>query len=523
MTTSVFVNDVRVPERHRSLVPETVKSIADSFRDIGQQTPITFYWADDTDDDTPVLIAGRHRLEAARSLGWEYIEAVEMDTDDLTQELWEIDENLMRADLTAVERAEHTARRADIVEKRAESLIPQNEEKPAHRPSRGQGDFVKDTAAKTGRSKASVERDKRRGKKITPETMKAIKDMPAADSGVELDALADMTPDQQKQAVKMVKSGKARFFRIARDGFEREELEQLAANLKVLVQEAIEDDPDNSFTIKFFETGCIDKKLVKKLIVELNVDAGGLSKLAFLYGETARRRRALKGDIQVVVKALRMVKAQKIAISEAVNELALPFIEKNDRDAEWEAVEERISEKITYYRGCHDGPGDAPRHFQGNLPSRILKLDLSDDDLVPLCYFFWAACNVERGEDRTGCLHSFNATALVNKALDVMAANKLSVAKAIEQVSTPEIKKWRTEQKKEDKREVDEAERTWQERDPFEFFAEFIIGLTNYASHHPIDYTEIDILTRHTKNCGLTKLEAGVEKYLAEAEAKDAA
>ncbi len=47
MTTSVFVDDVRVPERHRSLIPETVKSIAGSFKAIGQQTPITFYWDDD--------------------------------------------------------------------------------------------------------------------------------------------------------------------------------------------------------------------------------------------------------------------------------------------------------------------------------------------------------------------------------------------------------------------------------------------------------------------------------------------
>ncbi len=225
MTTSVFVNDVRVPERHRSLDPDTVKSIAGSFKDIGQQTPITFYWDSATIADTPVLIAGRHRLEAARSLGWEHIDAVEMDTDDLTQEFWEIDENLMRADLTAIERAEHTARRADIVEKRAESLIPQNEEKPAHRPSRGQGDFVKDTAAKTGKSKASVERDKRRGKKITPETMKAIKDTPAADKGVELDGLASLKPEEQAQAVERVKSGASKDFREAKDFIKGEPLD----------------------------------------------------------------------------------------------------------------------------------------------------------------------------------------------------------------------------------------------------------------------------------------------------------
>ena len=63
MTTSVFVNDVRVPEQHRSLITHTVKGIAGSFEDIGQQMPITFYW----DDDTPVLIAGNYAAMLSRA------------------------------------------------------------------------------------------------------------------------------------------------------------------------------------------------------------------------------------------------------------------------------------------------------------------------------------------------------------------------------------------------------------------------------------------------------------------------
>jgi hypothetical protein len=38
-----------------------------------------------------------------------------------------------------------------------------------------------------------------------------------ADSGVELDALASLDPQQQKQAVKMVETGKAKTVREARD------------------------------------------------------------------------------------------------------------------------------------------------------------------------------------------------------------------------------------------------------------------------------------------------------------------
>jgi hypothetical protein len=56
------------------------------------------------------LRRGAHGLAAAKKLGWEYIEAfvVENETDDQAR-LWEIAENLHRADLTAQERAEQVA------------------------------------------------------------------------------------------------------------------------------------------------------------------------------------------------------------------------------------------------------------------------------------------------------------------------------------------------------------------------------------------------------------------------------
>ena len=146
-----------------------------------------------------------------------------MDVDSLLKELWEIDENLMRADLTAMERADHTARRADIREKRAESLMAQNEPKVAHRPSRGQVAFVEETASMTGKSKASVKRDKRRGEKIAAEVKDAINNTPTAESGAELDAIADLTPAQQIQAVKMVKSGKVINYRYAKKDLQSEE------------------------------------------------------------------------------------------------------------------------------------------------------------------------------------------------------------------------------------------------------------------------------------------------------------
>jgi ParB-like chromosome segregation protein Spo0J len=57
------------------------------------------------------LIAGRHRLEAVRSLGWSEILATVVAFDDVDRMLAEIDENLIRNDLSDLERSEHLAER----------------------------------------------------------------------------------------------------------------------------------------------------------------------------------------------------------------------------------------------------------------------------------------------------------------------------------------------------------------------------------------------------------------------------
>lgn len=57
----------------------------------------------------PILIAGRHRLEAARRLGWEEIDAYVFEGDERDARLWEIAENLHRAELTVQERADNIA------------------------------------------------------------------------------------------------------------------------------------------------------------------------------------------------------------------------------------------------------------------------------------------------------------------------------------------------------------------------------------------------------------------------------
>lgn len=141
-----------------------------------------------------VLIAGHHRLEACRSLGLVEIEASVVEMTELDRQLWEIDENLCRVDLTELERAEHLARRKDVYEARH----PETRHGVAGAVAKhGTGaddnlSFAADTASKTGIGEREIQRAVRRATKIASDVKKRIADTEIADSGVELDALASM-------------------------------------------------------------------------------------------------------------------------------------------------------------------------------------------------------------------------------------------------------------------------------------------------------------------------------------------
>src|SRR6476660_3513574 len=88
----LYVNNITVPEhRMRNLDNEAVIRMADSFNIIGQKTPISVRMVvDDMFGDHIILIAGLHRLHAAKHLGWERIEAEEFQGNETEARLWEI-------------------------------------------------------------------------------------------------------------------------------------------------------------------------------------------------------------------------------------------------------------------------------------------------------------------------------------------------------------------------------------------------------------------------------------------------
>jgi ParB-like chromosome segregation protein Spo0J len=127
-TIKVYIDGITVGPRLRDVDREKVGILADSMAKIGLQQPISV-WTEPDEHNLGVvhLVAGLHRLRAAEALGWEQIDAIEVDLDEIDRRRWEIAENLHRSELTVLQRDEHVAewirltelqsRQSDAIEK----------------------------------------------------------------------------------------------------------------------------------------------------------------------------------------------------------------------------------------------------------------------------------------------------------------------------------------------------------------------------------------------------------------------
>jgi|tagenome__1003787_1003787.scaffolds.fasta_scaffold20909142_3 ParB-like chromosome segregation protein Spo0J len=126
--------EIVVPDRLRKGIREdAVITLMTSIREIGLREPPTIQIDKDKNGgEYPILIAGRHRVEACKRLGIERIDCVVFDGDEIDARLWEIAENLHRAELTELEWSEHVAEWKRLAEqKEVEGISEQNVQKIA--------------------------------------------------------------------------------------------------------------------------------------------------------------------------------------------------------------------------------------------------------------------------------------------------------------------------------------------------------------------------------------------------------
>lgn len=160
------------------------------------------------------LVVGGHRLCGAEINGWDEIAAILIECSDDEARQIEIDENLARKELTALERAEFLAERKRIYE----TLHPEAANGKAKKPKTEKGKvanlatfarFSKDAAKSTGLGERTVQRACELAASLSPEAIALIRGTKLADNQAQLQALAALAPADQVTVAGLIKASAA--------------------------------------------------------------------------------------------------------------------------------------------------------------------------------------------------------------------------------------------------------------------------------------------------------------------------
>ena len=228
----VKISNIKVNPGRREVTPKAIEEMAQSITAVGLLNPITL-------DQNSTLVAGLHRLEAAKLLGWTEIECNIIGMDGLQAELAEIDENIVRTRLNRQELGEQLLRRKDIYE----MLHPETRQgmrngqtaKSANLASLGTKSFAQDTAEKTGMSKRAVSRLLQIANNLSADAKQIVKanDM-TQDTALKLSRLPYK---QQAETASLLAAGTVQSV----EQYQQERQEKILANLPPLSDAPPED------------------------------------------------------------------------------------------------------------------------------------------------------------------------------------------------------------------------------------------------------------------------------------------
>ena len=238
------IKEIQVKEGRRSLDTCHVGELADSIREIGLLNPLTI-------DRDNFLIAGLHRLEAVKRLGWTEVDCTVSSLEGLAAELAEIDENIVRSDMSTLEYGEILLRRKEIYE----TLHPETK-RGMRNGQTSKSDkmsfletksFAQDTAEKLGVVPRTVERQIQTAKNLTQEAKEIIKNADKKISKKEALKLSRLEPEDQKEAARPLTTQQIRNMGEYAEK-KKEEPEKAGGSLKDMIAELKDPDKDCSGT-----------------------------------------------------------------------------------------------------------------------------------------------------------------------------------------------------------------------------------------------------------------------------------
>jgi ParB family chromosome partitioning protein len=221
--TFVEIDAIEVEDRLRLVDRDIVEAIAASFaegatpadRYAGQNQPIAVSVRDDGNNGV-VLVDGEHRLQAARLLGWDRIKVIVRRQTLAERRKHEIHANLIRAELTILDRNVFIGRLAEIHETQNADARNGGDRRSKKWREKNQlaslanwSSFSKEAARRTGLAERSIRRARELAAALSPEAIKLIRGSKIADNQAQLQALAALDPEQQVTVAGLVAANAA--------------------------------------------------------------------------------------------------------------------------------------------------------------------------------------------------------------------------------------------------------------------------------------------------------------------------
>ena len=208
---TVALADIAVADRLRVVDEDWAQAIAASIEAHGLMEPLVVRPAKGGKPAPFLLVAGAHRHRALQILGIETAEAKVVEMSPAEARLAEIDENLMRREVDALDRAIFLAERKRVYEElHPETRVGENQ----HTRVRHDGEpiaarFTDEVCEKIGLSERTVQRAVELIGHLAPAAVALLRGTPLASNGAQLAALSRWTPEEQEALAELLADGRA--------------------------------------------------------------------------------------------------------------------------------------------------------------------------------------------------------------------------------------------------------------------------------------------------------------------------
>ena len=198
----VSVADIIVAEKDfRPLDDKTVKDLVESFAEVGLMHPPTVYIKkpkDESDSKEIHLVAGHHRLTAAKTAGWEYIDVIVVERNKEKNLMRQTTENLHRSSLTKLQQGKEIKKWLEMHLAKEDGQVAQPNDKR-----------ISAAAKQFDKSRRTIKRLIEAGA-IEPKAALALKEAKLDDNGQILDQVAHEKPEKQAARVERIVRDRAK-------------------------------------------------------------------------------------------------------------------------------------------------------------------------------------------------------------------------------------------------------------------------------------------------------------------------